>query len=82
MKNKAFHGSYKAQDGDIRVETFPADRKRNIPSMDTVCRRVSGRWEHLDGGACSEKKPDKYINGLKLAGTRGSTRYYRALASR
>ena len=82
MKNKAFYGRYIAQDGDIRVETFPADRKTGAPSQHTISRHASGAWKWADGGNCSENVDDRYIKGLKLAGTHDSTRYYRKVVEK
>ena len=81
MKNKAFYGPYRAQDGDIRVETFPASRSLGTPSQHTISRREGSQWKSIDGGNCRERKDERWTKGMKLAGTRGTTRYYRKLVS-
>jgi len=77
MKSNVFHGRYIAQDDDICIETFPYDRKLRAPAMHVIFRRADGKWQQITAAPCSENLDDRYRRGLKLAGTRGSTTYWR-----
>lgn len=75
---KKHTGRYIAQDGDLRIEVAPADRKLHAPAMYVVSLRRVGRWEYLRSFRLDDTAEERRArDGYQRVGERGLTRYWR-----
>lgn len=74
---KPAKGRYIAQDGDIRIEVVPGNRKQRTPAMPVISRRSGGKWDYVRSAVCADRADERGTRGCQRVGVRGITTYWR-----